>query len=436
MNSNMYKTINYIKRNGVAKTFWAIAERLGENKTMTYEFKPISEEERLTQIEKSLDYTTSFSLLVPAYETDPTYMKALIDSVMGQTYTKWELVIADASSSDVVEKVVAQYTDKRIEYVKLKENKGISGNSNEGLKYCSKEYTGLLDHDDLLCTNALFENAKKIEESRQNDITLQMLYSDEDKTNTENTTYFEPNIKPRFNLDLLLANNYICHFLVIKTDILQKICFKSEFDGAQDHDLILRTVSHLKAGSKEYEKTICHIPKVLYHWRCHEKSTAANPMSKRYAYDAGKRAVESFLKREGIKATVDELPHVGFFRVNYEPDIFTQRKEVCAVAGRLIGKKSRVVGGVYDEDKKIMFEGICKYSSGGYLHRASCQMEVPYVDVRAAKMSSEGAKIYEKLLKEYGDKTDNKKLSFKFCDIMKEHGYKFIYDPNIVIKRK
>lgn len=436
MNSNLLKTFNYIKRNGMIKTSYAVVERLRENKSFSYTYSTISEEERLTQIEKSLDYSATFSILVPSYETAPTYLKALIDSVLAQTYSKWELIIADASSTDVVLSTVQDYSDKRIVYVKLDENKGISGNSNEALKYCSKEYIGLLDHDDLLCPDALFENAKKIEEAKQNNITLQMLYSDEDKTNTENTLYFEPNIKPGFNLDLLLSNNYICHFLVIRADLIKKIAFRSEYDGAQDHDLILRTVAKLKAESENYEENISHIAKVLYHWRCHDKSTASNPMSKKYAYDAGKRCVEDFLKEAKISATVTELPHVGFFRVNYEPDIFSQRKEVCAIAGRIIGKKSKVTGGVFDENRKVMFEGLSKHSSGGYLHRASCQAEVPYIDVRAMKANKQGMKVYDELVKRYGDKLSTKELSFKFCDVMKEHGYKFVYDPEIVIKGK
>ena len=435
MNSNIYKTINYIRRNGMVKTFWAIGERLQDDKRSSYAFVPISEEVRLTQIEESLSLSATFSLLVPAYETNPVYMKALIDSVLGQTYSKWELVIADASSSDIVRNTVSQYMDKRIVYVKLDENKGISGNSNEALKHCSMEYVGLLDHDDILCTNALFENAKKIDEARNNNITLQMLYSDEDKTNAENSEYFEPNIKPGFNLDLLLSNNYICHFLVINRSVINKLGFKSKYDGAQDHDLVLRTVSLLKTMSPEYESLICHIDKVLYHWRCHATSTAANPMSKSYAYDAGKKSVESFLKRENIKATVCELPHVGFFRVEYDTDIFAQRKEVCALSGKIVGKRGRIVGGIYDENKKLMFEGINKHSSGGYLHRASCQMEVPYVDVRASKLSPKGKQVYEKLLEEYnGTEIDYERLSFKFCDIMKARGYKFVYDPSIVVK--
>lgn len=435
MNSNIYKTINYIKRNGMVKTFWAVLERLGTDEAVSYEYTPISEEERLTQIEKSLELSASFSILVPAYETKPEYLKALIESVLSQTYGNWELIIADAGSSGDVAHTVQRYEDKRIVYVKLPKNGGISENSNAALKYCSKEYVGLLDHDDILCTNALYENAVKIEEAKKKNVTLQMLYSDEDKTDGENTRFFEPNIKPGFNFDLILSNNYICHFLVIRTGLIKELGFRKEFDGAQDHDLVLRVVSRLKALGTDYEKEIMHISKVLYHWRCHEQSTAANPMSKRYAYEAGKRAVESFLEREGVCATVEELPHVGFFRVNYEPDILTQRKEVCASAGRIIGRKSRVIGGVYDEDKNVMFEGLNKHSSGGYLHRAACQMEVPYVDVRYASINKEGSEVLRALLKDTkGRGTDYRELSFKFCDIMKERGYKFVYDPNLVTK--
>ena len=445
--SDISKTINYIKRNGLSKTFSAVSERIREKMNDHYAYTPISEEERLDQISKGLtEKEITFSILVPVYETPEKFLREMTESVISQTYPSWELIVADSSSTDNVKKVMETYKEPRIRYIRLNENKGISGNSNEALKYCTGEYTALLDHDDVLTVDALFKMAENIRKYRENGIKLHMLYSDEDKTDAETSRFFDANIKPDFNLDLLLSNNYICHLLVLLTEDIKALNFRSEYDGAQDHDLILREVSHLKHefpnnGNEAYDKYIKHIGKVLYHWRCHSASTAANPGSKAYAYDAGKRAVSDFLSRENIKATVSELPHVGFFRVNYENDIFAERPEIGAVGYRILDKNGRVKDGVMDENGDVMFLNLKRNDSGGSLHRAACQMLVPYVSVLGMLPNHEGSKLLRELLNggEFRDEsgeTDYHALSIRFCDIMKERGFKFLYDPETVIEGK
>lgn len=435
---NIGKTINFIKRNGLIKGYYAVKERLEENKKDPYIFVPVSDTKREEEILKSKDMDVSFSILVPSYETKREYLLDLINSVLGQTYPDWELIIADASKSDCVQKVVGEFSDSRIKYVRLQNNDGISGNSNEGLKHCTKEYIALLDHDDILTCDALFEFAQYIINKKAEGLEVKVVYSDEDKTNSDNSQYFEPNIKPSFNLDLLMSNNYICHFLCMESELLKSLGFRKEYDGAQDHDLLLRAVSSLKKTyGQEYEKVIGNISKVLYHWRCHEMSTAANPKSKEYAYLAGKRAVEDYLLRENIKGTVHELPHVGFFYVEYETDIFAQRKEVGAIGLRIIDNHNTVVDGIYDEDKEIMFKGLNKHFSGGYLHRAACQMEIPYVNVKSMIPSDEAVKVLSKLLNEEPDLSkDIKALSIKFSEIMRMNGFKFVYDPKVIVRSK
>ena len=137
-----------------------------------------------------------------------------------------------------------------------------------------------------------------------------MVYTDEDKVTFDSKTYFKPHFKPDFNRELLRSNNYICHLLTVKKDLLMEAgLYKEEFDGAQDYDLILRC--------SEKAKQIGHIPQVLYHWRSHTASTAANPGSKSYAYEAGRKAVEAHLKRMGEDAVVEPMDNPGFYRVNY-----------------------------------------------------------------------------------------------------------------------
>mgnify|MGYP005970347791 FL=1 len=147
--------------------------------------------------------------MVPTFETREEFLRALINSVLAQTCGSWELILADASKTDRVSEVVKEYTDSRIRYHRLKENLGISGNTNEALKTATGEYVALLDHDDLLTEDALFECASVIEAYRKDNLELRMLYSDEDKCNSNGTSFYEVNRKPEFNLDLILSNNYI-----------------------------------------------------------------------------------------------------------------------------------------------------------------------------------------------------------------------------------
>lgn len=444
MNTNIIKTLNYIRRNGPVKGFYAILERLNDKKQDSYHFVPITEKERLDEIEEALEMTVSFSILVPAYETTPRYMRELIDSVRAQTYSNWQLVIADASKSSVVKDTVSEYDDNRIQLIELPLNEGISENSNKGIPYCTGDYTGLLDHDDVLTPDALFRMAKAITKAKNDGYSLKMLYSDEDKTDSELNSFFDGHIKGDFDLDLIMSNNYICHFLVLKTSYLKQIGFDSRFDGAQDHNLVLNMVTKLrKKYEREYEKYIRHIPHVLYHWRCHEASTAANPKSKEYAYTAGKMAVQAFVDREKYEAKVCESPHVGFFYVDYDPDILIQRRNVAAVGGRVV-EGSKVVGGVYDENMNVKFLGLNKNFSGGIFHKASVWQRVPYVDIRYMRCSKEVLKKLDQLKSDLGfdDVTakneDYIKLSKEFCDMMKGMGYYFLYDPHNVmhIKRK
>ncbi|MDO4743134.1 MAG: glycosyltransferase family 2 protein, partial [bacterium] len=232
--------------------------------------------------------------------------------VQAQTYSNWELCLADGSDSDhneVGQRVkVYQKNDKRIVYKKLEKNLGISENTNECIKMSTGDYIGLFDHDDVLHPSVLFENAKAICEHGAD-----FLYTDE-------ATFESPNIKkiitfhfkPDFAIDNLFANNYICHFSVFSRQLIEKAgMFRKEFDGSQDHDMILR----LTANAEK----IHHIPKLLYFWRSHPQSVAMDIDSKTYAVDAGKRAVYESIKSRGYNCTVESskaFPTI--YRIKYE----------------------------------------------------------------------------------------------------------------------
>ena len=255
------------------------------------------------------EYSPLISVAVPAYRTPEKFLAHMIDSLLAQTYGNWELCIANGSPEDsAMKKVLEEYTkkDSRIRVSELTENKGIAGNTNAALEMAQGEFVGLLDHDDLLAPNALYEIVRALDEDRN----LDAVYTDDDKVTTELDEHFQPHLKPDFNLDLLRSNNYICHFFVVRRSIVQKVGgFCQEFDGAQDHDFIFRCI--------ETAEKVGHIPEILYHWRTHKASTADNPASKMYAFDAGKRAIEAHLKRTGTEGIVSHTPDLGFFRVKY-----------------------------------------------------------------------------------------------------------------------
>ena len=254
--------------------------------------------------ERIWEYPPLISVVVPIYKTPEVFLRQMIESVTAQTYPHWQLCIADGSGDTAeTKRIVDSYlSDKRIKYKILAENLGIADNTNAAMELADGDYIALFDHDDLLSENALYEVADRICKTG-----AEIVYTDEDKVTSDLSERYQPNFKPDFNLDLLRSNNYICHLLVVKKTLVQEVGGqKKEFDGAQDHEFLFRCV--------EKAKGIEHIPKVLYHWRVHKASTADNPLSKKYAYDAGKRAVTEHIRRCGEEAEVTDTLFPGFYR--------------------------------------------------------------------------------------------------------------------------
>lgn len=453
--SNLKKTIHYLKKNGIRQAFFAARERIDSERCDDYTYQAPTEEELLWQRSDGRRFSVKFSILVPAYETREDYLRAMVESVLNQTYGNFELILADASESDQVERVMKTYDDKRILYKRLKQNGGISTNTNQALMYATGDYAALLDHDDVLTEDALYEMAACIFDAEKRDIELQLLYSDEDKCDESGTDFYEVHRKEKFNLDLILSNNYICHFMVMKRQMMQELQLRSVCDGAQDYDLVLRAVSLMLGKDKKREKAqqlpIAHVPKVLYHWRCHSASTAENPESKRYAYDAGKRAVEDFMRLRGWKGKVSHLRHLGYYRIDYEPDLITNRPDVALVGGRLLGKNNKITGGIYNASGEGLYLGLHKEYSG-YMHRASLQQEAEMIDVRCMVASDEAEKILEEMtglpyLKNpqtgrfdfkgsLRDDADYLEISRKLCEKVREHSMRIVWDPSITERIK
>ncbi|GLB30820.1 glycosyl transferase family 2 [Lacrimispora amygdalina] len=270
-----------------------------------------TEEELAQQRQVVFDYMPRLSVVIPAYKTPERFLSAMLDSLLAQTYTNWEVCVADGSPrGEGVERVLKRYAmkDERFRYVILGENKGISGNTNAAIEMATGDFIVLADHDDTLAPDALFECVKAINKDPEIDV----VYTDEDKLDIDGGELFEPHFKPDFSPDLLTSVNYICHLFVVNHELLLEVgLFKEEFDGAQDYDFILRCT--------EKARKICHIPKALYHWRCHQDSTASNPESKLYAFEAGARAVKAHYDRLGIRAkSVEKGVDYGIYHTTFE----------------------------------------------------------------------------------------------------------------------
>lgn len=301
-------------RGFLAKLDYKKREKLAMKQFGTASFP--SEEQARIERETMFDYMPQISILVPLYNTDKTMLKEMIDSVLYQTYQNWQLCLADGSDANhaYVEEVCKEYIQaegdrNRIVYAKLERNEGISGNTNQCLKLATGEYIGLFDHDDVLHPSVLFEYVKAINEQGAD-----YLYCDETTFQSGNidhmlTMHFKPDYAP----DNLRANNYICHFSVFKRSLLDSTeLFRSQFDGSQDHDMILRLTDRAKK--------VVHIPKLMYYWRCHPQSVASNIGAKTYAIDAARNAVADHLRSHGYQnfKITSTRAFETIFKIRYE----------------------------------------------------------------------------------------------------------------------
>ena len=267
-----------------------------------------TKEELQEQKNTKFKINPKISIIIPMYNTPVNFFEELVDNLIGQTYSNWELCLADGSPEENKELEKIYKKDERIKYKFIGENKGIAGNTNEALSLVTGDFVALLDHDDLLPLFSLYEIVKCINENPD----AEFIYTDEDKFEKLGGKRYDPYFKSDFAPDTLRANNFICHFSVFKKELMDKLGgFRSEYDGAQDYDILLRM-------SEETNK-IVHIPKILYHWRVHALSTAkAGGTAKPYAYEAGIKAIQDHINRLGLKGTVEQGNTLGTYKINYE----------------------------------------------------------------------------------------------------------------------
>ena len=333
-----------------------------------------TEEELAAQRQQTFAYEPKISILVPTYRTPIPMLKEMIESVRAQSYENWELCIADGSVGarinadgsvegekagaavvsgkqessaaaapvSPLENVLSEYHEKdpRVVYRVLDKNGGISYNTNCAFELATGGFIALLDHDDIIEPDALFEVVKKLQKKE-----TKIVYTDEDKVSNNLKHFMDPNLKPDFSIDLFRSHNYITHFYVVSADIYREVGGEdSKYDGAQDYEFMFRCIekalndagcsfaegkaegasgceSHegmIDFGADKARSVIAHVPRVLYHWRLAKGSTAENPESKMYAYESGRAAVEEHLKRMQIPAKVEMTDMWGMYHAKYE----------------------------------------------------------------------------------------------------------------------
>ncbi|MCF0104813.1 MAG: glycosyltransferase [Eggerthellaceae bacterium] len=269
------------------------AESLGSNKA----------------VQKQLNSQPKFSFVCPVYNPAPEHFQAMLDSVLCQTYKNFELILVNADSSNhEISKIISDHNSSKLKVVELDKNMGIAENTNKGIELARGDYVAFIDHDDCVESDLLEEYANAIDGSD-----VDLLYCDEDSI-TEEGRHILPIFKPDFNPDFLYSNNYILHCLCVSKAVLESTeRTSSKYDGAQDYDLTLKAF--------EFSKNICHVPKVLYHWRMHEKSTnAGNLENKSYTNEAGRLAISDHFHRVGLKATVTEEDVPSTYKTLFQID--------------------------------------------------------------------------------------------------------------------
>ena len=343
------------------------------------------------------------SLAVPAFRTPEQFLREMIDSVRAQTYENWELCIADGSMDGSLTPILAEYqtNDPRIRYVTLTENYGISGNTNEALKITKGDYIALVDHDDVITPDALYELVNCVLKTGAD-----CVYSDEDKTDLTLEDYFEPHFKPDFNPDMLRSCNYICHLFMVRRDVMERAgLFRPEYDGSQDFDFILRCTSQAR--------NVQHVRKMLYHWRSHIDSTAMNPENKMYCYTAGRNAIFTDLQTHGYAgAEVNHYTRLGYYEPVYplpkriRVTILTteesaERLEILRKTGKLyFNTQILTVNGSLTEslreaagDILLFLHGDVREASPDWIERLSANAVRPEVGVIGAMVYNELGRI-------------------------------------------
>ena len=365
------------------------------------------------------------SVIVATYEPVLRYFEQTLISILSQTYGGFELIIADTSLSAGVKELLDHYRDERIRYYSVPGNRGEASLINDAAYLAEGNYLCTVDVGDLLTKDALYEVFLHIMRTG-----AEILYTDEDHCDAAGRKFDQPNRKPDFNKDYLLSNNYMRRLMVIRRELFLALRLRDSFDGALTYDLMLRAP----------KSEVCHVPHILYHKSSASEDSRMAGREQDADIAAEKAALEDYFRVRSIRAAVSYSSRRGIYKVNYKPNIFDCRSDVGILGGRVLSRTHKVVGGMFDSDGKVMFEGWDE-AEGGPMNRALAVQNAFAVDARCMQVRPDLQGLYEEIvLKPDGDlnydwKEDPQELrrrSILFCARVRELGYLIVWDPSFI----
>ena len=365
------------------------------------------------------------SVIVATYEPVLRYFEQTLISILSQTYGGFELIIADTSLSAGVKELLDHYRDERIRYFSVPGNRGEASLINDAAYLAEGNYLCTVDVGDLLTKDALYEVFLYIMRTG-----AEILYTDEDHCDAAGRKFDQPNRKPDFNKDYLLSNNYMRRLMVIRRELFLALRLRDSFDGALTYDLMLRAP----------KSEVCHVPHILYHKSSASEDSRMAGREQDADIAAEKAALEDYFRVRSIRAAVSYSSRRGIYKVNYKPNIFACRSDVGILGGRVLSRTHKVVGGMFDSDGKVMFEGWDE-AEGGPMNRALAVQNAFAVDARCMQVRPDLQGLYEEIvLKPDGDlnydwKEDPQELrrrSILFCARVRELGYLIVWDPSFI----
>ena len=355
-----------------------------------------------------------FSIFMAVREPDLRLFKATLTSVLAQTYGEYELYILDSGISDQVRDVIAWYREDRLHYLDVSGDTNTAGVLNRAASQAGGDYIFRLECGDLLTRDALFEMALAI---MQTD--AEILYTDEDRRDGRGKHFLDPWFKPDFSLDYLYAVDYVSKILIVRRSLFLALRFREDYGEAPEYDFVLRAP---KSGIHHIARVLCHVH--------HKGNIPAEVM------EARRRALEDYFRVRKIRASVRVSRMAGSLETDFLPDIFTSRRTVGVVGGKVLDEKHRIIGGMQDERGNVLFEGWDEAEEGPRQIAQTVQ-NAWAVDVRCMKIRAELQTVYEEIFGSSYEghvmhSTDDlDALSRKFCVRVREMGYAIIWDPSM-----
>ena len=365
------------------------------------------------------------SVIVTTYEPVIRYFEQTLISILSQTYGGYELIIADTSLSSGVRDTLDHYRDERIRYYSVPGNRGDASLINDAAHLAEGNYLCTVDVGDLLTKDALYEVFLCIMRTG-----AEILYTDEDHCDAAGRRFDRPNRKPDFNKDYLLSNNYMQRLLVIRRELFLALRLRDSFDGALTYDLVLRAP----------KSAVRHVPMILYHRSSASEESKMAGREPDAEAAAEKAALEDYFRVRSIRAVVSYTGRKGIYRIKYSPNIFACRSDVGILGGRVLSRTHKVVGGMFDPQGRVMYEGWDE-AEGGPMSRALTVQNAFAVDARCMQVRPDLRGLYEEIVEKpesepytdwRKDPQELRRRSILFCARVRELGYLIVWDPSYI----